>query len=425
MARMEQLQGLHQRYGNVVRLAPWEVSIADGAAQEAIYNEHHGFHKSPWYTNFDVDGHQTIFSATSPEARKGPAKAVQPLFSARNIGLYGSKIIDDAAAMFARRVRAEAKRNKMVDLLPLGRAFAMDIMAAYLFHHTPNTFNEETNELSVSGYITSLAAASRFWYVPRWMFVALCSISDWMGDSKMAASTRAMQSYVEGVMDKVGEEKSFQGRLAEAGVTHGQIKAQCQDSFYAGVDPTYLCLASICHMLASNPDKYEALCDEVDCNDASADPRKAAELPYLAATAKEGLRLALPLPARLPRTVPRAGYTYGGYVFPHGTSIGVPMYELHVNPDTFPEPMRFLPERWIDVPTSKAAEAMNRDWAPFGKGSRACIARHMAMVEIHTALEHLGRTKALGGAKPKREELDVMGWFNMLIASDRVDLVWS
>lgn len=101
------------------------------------------------------------------------------------------------------------------------------------------------------------------------------------------------------------------------------------------------------------------------------------------------------------------------------------MYEIHLNPSTFPEPTEFLPERCIDTKSREATEAMNRDWAPFGKGSRACIARHMAMVEIYAALEHLGRTRALEGARPKRKELDVMGWFNALVASDRVELVWE
>lgn len=262
------VHGLHHRYGTVVRLAPWEVSIADGAAQTAIYSQRRGFNKSSWYQNFDVDGHETIFSATSPTRRDRSAKAVLPLFSAQNIQHNASDIIDHAAATLARRVKAQAARQKEVDLLPLARAFAMDIMATYLFHHSPKTFDEDTGKLSVSGYITALAAASRFWYVPKRAFFALCAVADFFAEPETHRSTQAMKAYVAGVMANITPgDRSFQGLLADAGLSRSQIKAQCQDSFYAGVDPTYFSLASICHLLASNPDKYVSAVDDDPVSD--------------------------------------------------------------------------------------------------------------------------------------------------------------
>ena len=49
----------------------------------------------------------------------------------------------------------------------------------------------------------------------------------------------------------------------------------------------------------------------------------------------------------------------------------------------------------------------------------------MAMVEVHAALEHLARTRVLDGARPEKRELDVMGWFNAVVGSDRVVMVWD
>ena len=45
---------LHQKYGPVVRIAPNEVSIADGAALAPIYSEKGGFMKAPCYANFGM-----------------------------------------------------------------------------------------------------------------------------------------------------------------------------------------------------------------------------------------------------------------------------------------------------------------------------------------------------------------------------------
>ena len=170
--------------------------------------------------------------------------------------------------------------------------------------------------------------------------------------------------------------------------------------------------------------RYKLLCEEVQRNDSLSSPERASNLPFLSAVAKEGLRLAVPLPIPLPRQVPSSGYTYDHFTFPKGTNVGVPMWEMHLNPQIFPEPMRFLPERWIDQSTADHLALMNRDWSPFGKGSRACVARQMGMMEIYAALEHLGRTRVLDGARVASEQVGFLGWFNMMVKGGKVELAW-
>jgi cytochrome P450 len=40
---------------------------------------------------------------------------------------------------------------------------------------------------------------------------------------------------------------------------------------------------------------------------------------------------------------------------------------IHLDPEIFPEPMKFAPERWIDKPN------LSQYLVPFTKGSRACL----------------------------------------------------
>ncbi|KAH9825987.1 Cytochrome-P450, partial [Teratosphaeria destructans] len=56
-----QITRLHRRYGPVVRLAPHDVSIADGAALAPIYSARGGFLKASCYANFDMEGFATVF----------------------------------------------------------------------------------------------------------------------------------------------------------------------------------------------------------------------------------------------------------------------------------------------------------------------------------------------------------------------------
>lgn len=67
------------------------------------------------------------------------------------------------------------------------------------------------------------------------------------------------------------------------------------------------------------------------------------------------------------------------------------MYAIHHNPSYYPEPYEFLPERWIpseNFPQShidRAHDALN----PFSLGSRGCIGRGLAYMELSNVIATL------------------------------------
>ena len=75
------IDGLHKQYGPVVRIAPNEVDISDGALLNTIYVKNGGFPKNPCYRNFDIDGFPTLFSALDSAHRAVRSKAVVGLFA--------------------------------------------------------------------------------------------------------------------------------------------------------------------------------------------------------------------------------------------------------------------------------------------------------------------------------------------------------
>lgn len=95
-------------------------------------------------------------------------------------------------------------------------------------------------------------------------------------------------------------------------------------------------------------------------------------------------------------------------------------YTLHLNPTTFPDPFAFKPERWLEDPTPE----MQRDWIPFGMGSRQCIARNLAMTELFLATRALARTNVLEGAEAVGEKIEMMEWFNSRIKGERIEVWW-
>jgi cytochrome P450 len=67
------------------------------------------------------------------------------------------------------------------------------------------------------------------------------------------------------------------------------------------------------------------------------------------------------------------------------------MTSLHVhnNPDIFPNPYEFRPERWLPLQTE--GQRLLKYIMAFGKGSRQCVGMELGKAEILTALANVFR----------------------------------
>ncbi len=116
---------------------------------------------------------------------------------------------------------------------------------------------------------------------------------------------------------------------------------------------------------------------------------------YLGAVVSETLRLFPPVPVTMRHV--NQPYRLGVYEIEPGILIAVNSYSLQRRPDLWPEPDRFLPERFLGEPPAKYT------WNPFGGGARHCIGRSFATTEIHVVLRTLLRQARLAPADPADE----------------------
>lgn len=68
---------------------------------------------------------------------------------------------------------------------------------------------------------------------------------------------------------------------------------------------------------------------------------------------------------------------------------------------------------------------MLRDSFYFGKGPRQCIARNFASAIVWWAAEAVVRSRALDGARPVQDKIEIVEWFNSQQVGDNIELIWA
>ncbi|XP_063782524.1 cholesterol side-chain cleavage enzyme, mitochondrial [Pseudophryne corroboree] len=162
------------------------------------------------------------------------------------------------------------------------------------------------------------------------------------------------------------------------------IKASITELMAGGVDTTSMTLQWAMYELARAPVVQEKLRAEVLAARASSGSDLTALLkmiPLVKAAIKETLRLH-PVAITLQRYTQR-DTILRNYMIPRGTLVQVGLYAMGRNPDVFPSPQRFSPERWL------GGELTHFRSLGFGFGPRQCIGRRIAEMEMQLFLVHI------------------------------------
>ncbi|KAI1482445.1 hypothetical protein K445DRAFT_53084 [Daldinia sp. EC12] len=168
---------------------------------------------------------------------------------------------------------------------------------------------------------------------------------------------------------------------------------------FAGHDTTATVLAYIYYMLSKNPDKAAKLRaehDEVLGPDPTAaagliraDPTLLNKLPYTMAVLRETLRLFPPVGGSIRQsppghflTHPETGVRYPTYGFMMHSSASTVLRD----PEYWPEPDSFIPERFMTRDESDPLHPVKNAWRPFEMGPRNCIGQELVYVEVRLIL---------------------------------------
>ena len=183
------------------------------------------------------------------------------------------------------------------------------------------------------------------------------------------------------------------------GMTDMELVGQAAILFGASYETTASTLTWTLFLLAQHPKILSELMDELDGVLNGTPPRsdQLPQLPLLERVIKESMRILAPVPYTI-RSV-TADVEMGGYKVLKNSRVICSHFLTHHQPDLYPEPRKFLPDRWLTIDPSPY------EYMPFSAGPRACIGTIFAMqamkISISMILQRF-RVQVVPGAKVER-----------------------
>jgi cytochrome P450 len=164
-------------------------------------------------------------------------------------------------------------------------------------------------------------------------------------------------------------------------MTDVELRDELMTLLLAGHETTATSLAWAIERLVRHPEKLARLTDEVAVGEDT----------YLDAVIRETLRLRPVIPIVVRRLT--APMEIAGHHLPAGVTVAPCIHLVHRRPDIYPEPRRFLPERFLESPPGTYT------WLPFGGGVRRCLGASFALFEMKVVLREIVAAARLAPAR--------------------------
>ncbi|XP_069711994.1 cytochrome P450 4V2 [Phaenicophaeus curvirostris] len=190
-------------------------------------------------------------------------------------------------------------------------------------------------------------------------------------------------------------------------LSYTDIREEVDTFMFEGHDTTAAAMNWVLYLLGHNPEaqkKVHRELDEVfDNTERPITMDDLKKLRYLECVVKEALRLYPSVPM-FARTL-REDCSIRGYQVPKGTNVIVITYVLHRDPEIFPDPEEFRPERFFP---ENCKGRHPYAYVPFSAGPRNCIGQRFAQMEEKALLALILRRFWVDSCQ-KPEELGITG----------------
>ncbi|KAF2661056.1 cytochrome P450 [Lophiostoma macrostomum CBS 122681] len=410
----------HERYGDVVRVAPNEVSFSDAGAWRDIHCRrpgHKPFKKNPvWWG--EVPGRaESIVSASTSANHERLKRALEHCFTDRAL-VSEEPLIQRHVAKLVARLKEQAEVSldcsTVVNIVDWYMFTTFDIIGELCFGD-PRAFDCLENKvfhpwvLEIFSYfrIGALFSTIRFYPLVEKVLMRLLP----------AKAMEAQERNYRWACNKVNHrlnldvaQEDFMSKLVpQLDTSVGQSRTTSPDAMslaelhnnayvltVAGSETCGTVLSGTTHYLLENRDALRELTKEIRDAFGSANEMtfgSLVALPYLNAVINEGLRLSPPVGGSLAHVVPEGGDTVCGIYLPADTHVGVHQWSTYRSSRKFHDASSFRPERWLELSKKDLSSPYYEDQRTgvqaFSVGSWACIGKNLGMAELRLILARM------------------------------------
>ncbi|KAL9012057.1 MAG: hypothetical protein Q9173_003152, partial [Seirophora scorigena] len=383
------IQKLHEKYGDVVRIAPNELSFISGeTAWQDIYGLRIGkrntgaYLKDPMFFPLPPNGTNSIIAANEADHAR-ERRLISHAFSDKALrdqeGIIQS-YVDLLVRRLHEQVRGDAKGK--VDMVRWYNYTTFDVIADLTFGESFHCLRDKDYHPWVPmafQTVKSFGIISIKRYFPFWAKVLK------LFETQAALNFR--REFFAFVDKKIATRLSMEmtrpdfmsfimRHQDEKGMTIKEIESTLNSFMVAGSETSATSLSGTTLLLLQNPDKMKKLVAEIRGRFKSQEEitlEEVIKMRYLMAVISESLRMYPPVPTGFPRVVPDGGDMISGHWVPEKTSVYVSQFPANRSPRNFTDPDSFVPERWLG--DEKYAKDNFAVVNPFSFGPRNCVGK--------------------------------------------------
>ncbi|KAF4446417.1 hypothetical protein F53441_9934 [Fusarium austroafricanum] len=416
---------LQQKYGPTFRIAPNSVIVNTPTGLHTIFNKKANVKKAEYYKVYPHNVHaMTTWNSIDKTMHARKRRVMNHAFSdkaLRSCEPFIHANIDRWLELMNQEI-GEKEWSNSLNMARWADHLIFDTLGELCFglmtgfmsiQHPVNSLDTPMNE-TVTNMRCQIAfspfASIWAWLKPRGLDDLLAAsappaLSNWQTFVQKCFAERAK---AEDEMQKP-HNSDFNGRkdffhyLLQAvdpetgkGYTDQELFGESESLIIAGSDTSAIALAAAIFYLSRYPLAQEKLVEEIHSAFSSYDDIKSGpalhSCHYLRAFIDETLRMSPPVPSDLSREVEKGGIVVDGQYIPEGIKVSTAAYCMHHNPDYYPKPFNFRPERWIvgeennfGVPTEDVSLTESA-FMPFSAGPRGCVGKNLAYLEMSLAL---------------------------------------
>ncbi|KAL9122769.1 MAG: hypothetical protein Q9187_000686 [Circinaria calcarea] len=399
---------IHEQYGDIVRLAPNELSFAKEGAWHDIFAArpgHKPFPKNPIFFKAPPGQPENMVTTPDDADHSRMRKLLAPAFTERAmmkqepiIQSYVNLLMSKLKGLVNEHDPEKKGTGAVVNIVNWYNFYTFDVIGSLGLGEAFGCLENSTYHPWVSLIFNflkgmTLAAATRYYPLLELLLLKLIpsSIKKMQKDHYQVALDKIHRR-----MNLEKERDDFMTPVLKNSPNFEKMSLKEIESTFsilivAGSETIATVLSGITNELVKAPTELRKLVQEIRSTFKSESDitfTALKNLPFLNAVCHEGLRLCNPVSAGLPRLVPKGGDTVCGHFLPEYTNVTVSPTALSFSKAHFAHPESFLPDRFLPEsfrPAQFAADKRSNQ-QPFGLGPRNCIGKTLAWAQLRIVL---------------------------------------